>query len=205
MKSPSACVSRRRTPPPQERYWRGPVMHDFDGHTWRRATFRSAGRAPAAAAGTGLSLHREPGAAPAQLDIHARLAVAAGICRAALPHQRLHAWCSPIRCRARSMWPRTSYTRRAIAGSRLSRGLRSARYPGCPPIAIRARCSSRKTLRSDAPGRHGLRARRPRHVHAAAVLLHVDAAQARRRFRGRISVRHQARILRPLCLGVRAP
>jgi transglutaminase-like putative cysteine protease len=25
-------------PPPQERYWRGPVMHDFDGHTWRRAS-----------------------------------------------------------------------------------------------------------------------------------------------------------------------
>jgi transglutaminase-like putative cysteine protease len=25
-------------PPPQERYWRGPVMHDFDGHTWRRRT-----------------------------------------------------------------------------------------------------------------------------------------------------------------------
>jgi protein-glutamine gamma-glutamyltransferase len=24
-------------PPLQERYWRGPVMHDFDGHTWRRA------------------------------------------------------------------------------------------------------------------------------------------------------------------------
>jgi transglutaminase-like putative cysteine protease len=24
-------------PPPQERYWRGPVMHDFDGHTWKRA------------------------------------------------------------------------------------------------------------------------------------------------------------------------
>jgi transglutaminase-like putative cysteine protease len=27
------------TPPPQERYWRGPVMHDFDGRTWRRAYF----------------------------------------------------------------------------------------------------------------------------------------------------------------------
>ncbi|MEP6885013.1 MAG: DUF3488 and transglutaminase-like domain-containing protein [Gammaproteobacteria bacterium] len=27
-------------PPPQERYWRGPVMHDFDGHTWRRAYLR---------------------------------------------------------------------------------------------------------------------------------------------------------------------
>ena len=25
------------TPPPQEFYWRGPVMHDFDGRTWRRA------------------------------------------------------------------------------------------------------------------------------------------------------------------------
>jgi protein-glutamine gamma-glutamyltransferase len=24
------------TPPPQERYWRGPVLHDFDGHAWRR-------------------------------------------------------------------------------------------------------------------------------------------------------------------------
>ncbi len=24
-------------PPPVERYWRGPVLHDFDGYTWRRA------------------------------------------------------------------------------------------------------------------------------------------------------------------------
>ena len=24
-----------RAPPPQERYWRGPVMHEFDGQTWR--------------------------------------------------------------------------------------------------------------------------------------------------------------------------
>lgn len=23
-------------PPVQQRYWRGPVLHDFDGHTWRR-------------------------------------------------------------------------------------------------------------------------------------------------------------------------
>ncbi len=29
-------------PPPQDRYWRGPVLHDFDGRTWRR------GAAPAA-------------------------------------------------------------------------------------------------------------------------------------------------------------
>jgi transglutaminase-like putative cysteine protease len=25
-------------PPPQERYWRGPVLHEFDGYTWRRTT-----------------------------------------------------------------------------------------------------------------------------------------------------------------------
>ncbi|MDB6086266.1 MAG: hypothetical protein JWN43_4147, partial [Gammaproteobacteria bacterium] len=32
-------------PPPQERYWRGPVLHDFDGHTWSR-TGGVQGRAP---------------------------------------------------------------------------------------------------------------------------------------------------------------
>ena len=25
-------------PPPQERYWRGPVLHQFDGYTWRRGS-----------------------------------------------------------------------------------------------------------------------------------------------------------------------
>jgi protein-glutamine gamma-glutamyltransferase len=25
-----------RPPPPTERYWRGPVLHDFDGYTWKR-------------------------------------------------------------------------------------------------------------------------------------------------------------------------
>ncbi len=35
-------------PPPSQRYWRGPVLHDFDGYTWRRRQAR--GRAPACAA-----------------------------------------------------------------------------------------------------------------------------------------------------------
>jgi len=30
-------------PPPQERYWRGPVLHEFDGYTWKR-TLRSLAR-----------------------------------------------------------------------------------------------------------------------------------------------------------------
>jgi transglutaminase-like putative cysteine protease len=29
-----------KLPPPLERYWRGPVLHDFDGRTWRRAQGR---------------------------------------------------------------------------------------------------------------------------------------------------------------------
>ena len=33
-------------PPPAERYWRGPVLHDFDGHTWSRDS-PDAGPAPA--------------------------------------------------------------------------------------------------------------------------------------------------------------
>jgi transglutaminase-like putative cysteine protease len=34
------------TPPPQERYWRGPVIHDFDGRTWRNAYFTSRSAPP---------------------------------------------------------------------------------------------------------------------------------------------------------------
>jgi protein-glutamine gamma-glutamyltransferase len=33
-------------PPAKERYWRGPVLHDFDGHTWRRADSLPAYAAP---------------------------------------------------------------------------------------------------------------------------------------------------------------
>jgi transglutaminase-like putative cysteine protease len=32
------------TPPPEERYWRGPVLHDFDGYTWRRVQNQFYGR-----------------------------------------------------------------------------------------------------------------------------------------------------------------
>jgi protein-glutamine gamma-glutamyltransferase len=38
------------TPPPNERYWRGPVLHDFDGNTWRGA---AGGEAPPPLAATG--------------------------------------------------------------------------------------------------------------------------------------------------------
>jgi protein-glutamine gamma-glutamyltransferase len=38
-------------PPYSERYWRGPVLHDFDGSTWRSAPQPTQRRAPLAAAG----------------------------------------------------------------------------------------------------------------------------------------------------------
>jgi protein-glutamine gamma-glutamyltransferase len=34
------------TPPAQERYWRGPVLDHFDGHTWTRSTFGVGGAPP---------------------------------------------------------------------------------------------------------------------------------------------------------------
>jgi transglutaminase-like putative cysteine protease len=40
-------------PPPQERYWRGPVLHDFDGYTWRRTAHSLARRQPLQYLGTG--------------------------------------------------------------------------------------------------------------------------------------------------------
>jgi len=38
-------------PPAQERYWRGPVLHEFDGYTWRRGAAPVAARLPLEAAG----------------------------------------------------------------------------------------------------------------------------------------------------------
>lgn len=32
-----------KPPPPEERYWRGPVMHDFDGSTWRAGAYTPGG------------------------------------------------------------------------------------------------------------------------------------------------------------------
>ncbi|MET0984015.1 MAG: DUF3488 domain-containing protein, partial [Steroidobacteraceae bacterium] len=40
-----------RAPPPRERYWRGPVLHDFDGRTWRRLRNRFYPQQPAVPSG----------------------------------------------------------------------------------------------------------------------------------------------------------
>ncbi len=43
-------------PPPQERYWRGPVLHDFDGYTWTRENGESYYR-PEALDHSGVAYH----------------------------------------------------------------------------------------------------------------------------------------------------
>ncbi len=43
-------------PPPAERYWRGPVLHDFDGYTWRAATRLLPGPPAAPVRGSGVRL-----------------------------------------------------------------------------------------------------------------------------------------------------
>ncbi|MDX6080000.1 DUF3488 and transglutaminase-like domain-containing protein [Xanthomonas campestris pv. incanae] len=40
-----------KAPPPEQRYWRGPVMWDFDGRTWQRARWTGRGQPAAFAAG----------------------------------------------------------------------------------------------------------------------------------------------------------
>jgi transglutaminase-like putative cysteine protease len=40
-------------PPPAERYWRGPVLHDFDGYTWRRGAPHAYAAQPLTFLGTG--------------------------------------------------------------------------------------------------------------------------------------------------------
>ncbi|WP_434988583.1 transglutaminase TgpA family protein [Xanthomonas melonis] len=40
-----------RAPPPQQRYWRGPVMWDFDGRSWQRARWTGRGQPAAVVSG----------------------------------------------------------------------------------------------------------------------------------------------------------
>ena len=73
-------------PPPRERYWRGPVLHDFDGRTWRRSNRVSAG-ATRDDVRPGISLSTHVGAASANLGIWARHAdrMAAAACEGRSP------------------------------------------------------------------------------------------------------------------------
>ena len=167
-----------------------------------RANSMRAARRRLEAAGTGVSVHREDGTASASLALHARLAHRAGICRdARLTGDYTLVQRDPL---SRPIDVAvTSYTRvQSLEPLSTACARRDTRLP---PIATRARMQLAQTLRSAHPDDVELCAGGTRHVHATALLLHADAAEARRRFRRRISVRYEARLLRSLRLGVRRP
>ena len=56
-------------PPPQELYWRGPVLHEFDGYTWRRTSGESALRGPLEYLGSAVPLPRGARAEPSALVV----------------------------------------------------------------------------------------------------------------------------------------
>ncbi len=187
------------TPPSAELYWRGPVMHDFDGRTWRRSHFDSPSAPPLQPQGpayrytVSLEPHQHSWIFaldwPSQWNLRGHRA-----------DRRLHAGAArpgvaPDRCDRHLLHAGAvaHILERVAAPARYATAAESQPAHG----AARANPAQRTS------GRHRIHARRPRHVHTAALLLHLDAAQARRQLGGRISVRHQARLLRPLCLRVR--
>ncbi len=79
----------KATPPSAERYWRGPVLDVFDGHTWSHSA-ASFSRGPGIAARrSAVSIHGDDGTASASLDLHARLAQQLELA-ARSAQQRLH-------------------------------------------------------------------------------------------------------------------
>ena len=161
-------------PPPPERYWRGPVLHDFDGHTWRRDIqgFATPPALPPEGASYNYTVSIEPNRHnwvfvldwPAQWDLpHGALtgdymlvqpdpAAAAHRCGRDIPYQ------------AR----RSRGSGRNDATAR-HRACRAARNP-------RARRSRTAAARRESGGRR-LRPCGARHVPQRGVLLHADAAR----------------------------
>ncbi len=187
------------TPPSRDRYWRGPVMHDFDGRTWRRSLSASPISPPLQAQGpavrytVSLEPHRHRWIFTLDWPSHWDLPGAALTGDYTLMQREPVS--RPIDVNA------TSYTR--VQSSAPLNG--PAAGPGYPASArtqstlARARANSAPRP----PGRLGVRERRPLDVRATALLLHAHAAEADRPFGRCISIRHQTRLLRALRVGIR--
>ena len=118
--------SRRR---PAQRYWRGPVLHDFDGRTWRR----DRGRAPRAAT------LRVPGRAGYRYQR-----------RAASPRRSASGSRSTLRAqspdRARRSSPTTSSSSRSDAGAPIAVSYEAVSYPQTRALGrARARAAPQDT------------------------------------------------------------
>ena len=128
-------------PPPQERYWRGPVMHDFDGRMWRRANsmpLRAAAlepRGPAYEYTVSLEPHQHRWIFA--LDWPSRWNQPDTLLTSDYTLVQRDPVSRPIAIAV------TSYTR-VQSSEPLSNSLRAGAIPGFRPIAIRVRCNSRK-------------------------------------------------------------
>ena len=148
------------TPPPLQRYYRGPVLHDFDGHTWRRTRSDPTPVPLAGARGKRVSIHLERGAAPAQLVIRARLAGTLGPAGRS-SHERLHAGTARSRITPRRDTRRLVYPDAHVGC--IECGDAPARYT--PPVRPQsAKHPLIAAAAQHAPGRHGLRPRGTRTV-----------------------------------------
>ena len=188
------------SPAPAERYWRGPVLHEFDGRAWRR------GVAVAVADGVPPLQFRGPAyeyTVSLEPHQHDWLFVLDWPSRWNAAHARLTGdymlvqsvpLAQPLDVVA------TSYTH-AMATAPLDAALRrrDTRAPARQSALGAAGDDDARRPSRDAR----LRACGARDVPGAAVLLHPHAAASGRGLGGRLSVRQPARFLRTLRIGVR--
>ena len=175
MRSPFACAStamrrRRRA----ERYWRGPVLHETDGHTWRR-TLGPTAEAPLmpsrnAAYRYTLSLEPHPHNWLFALDWPDRWNAPGAASTPTIP------WCRARRCRGP-----IDFTARLAHPIVHDGGAESRRAPPRHALAAGPQSSDHRLLaelRRSHPGRLGLCAGGARSVPRGAVLLHALTAAA---------------------------
>ena len=193
---PAFRVRFEGTPPPQAAlYWRGPVLNDFDGFTWRRerGTYYHRGAPRHAGRADSLSHHaradqpalavraRHRGASPAARHVHGARPAAVGD-RADHQHHELRRGLAPARRAAdgHAVDLRTPPRDHAAAGSQSARARAGAR-------ASRAHRQRRR-----------IRARRARLVPRQRPRIHARAGRHHARLGRHHAVRQQARLLRPL-------
>ena len=135
------------TPPPQERYWRGPVLHDFDGRTWRRITL-------AGSDGPLFPARASPYSYVLSLEPHQHNWIFAldwpeplGPARSTA-HERLHAGAVRSGFAPRSMWSPLAHSRAGDGAAELPARRATC---ACRRTAIRERWHSHSQLRRRAP------------------------------------------------------
>ena len=199
-------------PPPWLRYWRGPVLTDFDGREWTMRPQRSTGSFVRAGRVADL-LHRHARAALEALAVRARHARQpsandrerrrnAAHRRRRRAHARPAAHVPAARHPAASLPAVVDVARPAIprgAAPTLERDIEeNLQLPDAGGRNNPKTVEFARELRSKHPERRGLHRRRARLVPPRIVLLHARASAARRQSGGRVPVRIAPRLLRAL-------